>query len=56
MRDPTVWSNGIHSWIGQSSWFPGFLIVKKFLVQAGILGPSRACTPYYKETSSIQHS
>lgn len=32
--------NGVHSWIGQSSWFPGFLIVKKFTVQAGILGLS----------------
>jgi len=25
--------NGVHSWIGQSSWPPGFLIVKKLSVQ-----------------------
>jgi len=31
---------GVYSWIEQWSWFPGFLIVKKFSVQAGILGPS----------------
>jgi len=31
---------GVYSWIEQRSWFPGFLIVKKFSVQAGILGPS----------------
>jgi len=35
-----VGKNEVHSWIGQSSWFPGFLIVKRFSVQAGILGPS----------------
>jgi len=35
-----VGGNGVDSWIGQSSWFPGFLIVKKFSVQADILGPS----------------
>ena len=33
---------GVYSWIEQRSWFPGFLIVKKFSVQAGILGP---CLP-----------
>jgi hypothetical protein len=35
-----VGKNGVHSWIGQSSWFPGFLIVKKFSVRADIPGPS----------------
>jgi len=25
--------NGVDTWIGQSSWFPGFLIVKKSSVQ-----------------------
>jgi len=31
---------GVYSWIEQRSWFPGFLIEKKFSIQAGILGPS----------------
>jgi len=37
-----VGKNGVQLWIEQSSWFPGFLIVKRFSVQAGILGP---CLP-----------
>lgn len=29
-RSPNgVGVNGVHPWIGKSSWFPGFLIVKK---------------------------
>ncbi len=39
-RPNGVGKNGVHSWIGESSWFPGFLIVKKFSVGADILGPS----------------
>jgi len=37
-----VGKNGVQLCIEQSSWFPGFLIVKRFSVQAGILGP---CLP-----------